>query len=192
MIYGYARVSTKKQVKGNSLDDQKQMLLNNGCNKVIPEQYSGKTTNRPEFEKLLGYLHPGDTLMVCKIDRLARNLTEGINTIQDLIGRGVTVHILNLGVVDNSINGRLIVNILLSIAEWEREMILERTAAGKAIARQKPDYREGRPPKYGKEQKDLAMSLLASGHSYTQVTAMTGISRATLVRYRRQQKKAST
>lgn len=192
MIYGYARVSTKKQVKGNSIDDQKQMLLNNGCCEVVPEQYSGKTVNRPKFEKLREKLKPGDTLMVCKIDRLARNLTEGINTIQDLIGSGVTVHILNLGVVDNSINGRLIVNILLSIAEWEREMIIERTAAGKAIARQKQDFREGRPPKYGKEQKDLALSLLASGHSYTQVAVMTGISKATLVRYRRAQKEAST
>lgn len=188
MIYGYARVSTRKQVKGYSIEDQTRTLLDHGCNEVVPEQYTGKTTNRPEFEKLMDRLHKGDTLMVCKIDRLARNLSEGISTLRELVARGVVVNILNLGVVDDSVNGRLVVNILLSIAEWEREMILERTSAGKAIARQQPGYREGRRP-IAKDRVDLAMELLDGGkHTYKQVRDMTGISIASLVRYRQKRK----
>lgn len=188
MIYGYARVSTKKQIKGFSIEDQTNQLLEHGCQEVIPEQYTGKTMNRPEFDKLLEQLQKGDTLMVCKIDRLARNLSEGIDVLQELVARGIIVHILNLGIVDDSVNGRLVINILLSIAQWERETILERTSAGKRIAKQKPGYREGRRP-IAKEKVDLAMELLDSKkHTYKAVRDMTGISIASLVRYRQKRK----
>ena len=186
MIYGYARVSSKTQVKGNSLEDQTIVLLNNGCDEVVPEQYTGKTTHRPEFEKLKARMKEGDTLMVCKIDRFARNLQEGIDTVRELTDRGIKVHILNMGLVDNSVTGKLIFNILMAIAEWEREMILERTAAGKAVARTKPGYREGRP-RIPKAKVDLALELLQN-NSYKKVEEMTGISVASLVRYKRHSK----
>lgn len=195
MLYGYARVSSKVQLKGHSLEDQIRMLEEHGCAKehIVDEQHTGKTVNRPKFDKLIHEtLQPGDTLMVCKLDRLARNLVEGLNVINELNDKEIQVHVLDLGVIDRSKNGKLIVSILMSISEWEREMILERTAAGKEIARQKPGFREGRPAKFSKEQVELAMSLLDDGYSYTQVTAKTGISRATLVRCRRKQKQTST
>ena len=183
MIFGYARVSSRTQVKGNSLEDQKFVLLKNGCDEVVSEQYTGKTTHRPEFEKLQARMQGGDTLMVCKIDRFARNLQEGIATVRELTDRGIKVHILNMGLVDNSVTGKLIFNILMAIAEWEREMILERTAAGKAVARTKPGYREGRP-RIPKAKIDLALNLLQY-NSYKKVEEMTGISVPSLVRYRR-------
>jgi DNA invertase Pin-like site-specific DNA recombinase len=75
----------------------------------------------------------------------ARTATSGFETIKELLDRGIAVHVLNMGLVDNTPTGRLILQIMLSFAEFEREMIKERTAAGKAIARQKPGYKEGRP-----------------------------------------------
>ena len=183
MIYGYARVSSKTQIKGYSLEEQTEVLQRNGCDDVVSEQYTGKTTHRPEFEKLKARMREGDTLMVCKIDRFARNLQEGIETVRELTDKGIKVHILNMGLVDHSVTGKLIFNILMAIAEWEREMILERTAAGKAVARTKPGFREGRP-RIPKAKVDLAMELLKTT-SYKKVEEMTGISVASLVRYRR-------
>ncbi len=186
MIYGYARVSTKVQAKGYSLEEQREVLLQNGCDEVVSEQYTGKTTKRPAFEGLKVRMKQGDTLMVCKIDRFARNLQEGIKTVQELTDRGIKVHILNMGLVDNSVTGRLIFNILMSIAEWEREMILERTAAGKAVARTKPGFKEGRPP-VNREKLLLAMRLIdKDGYSYRRASEATGISLSTIMRYRKQ------
>jgi len=86
-----------------------------------------------------------DKLIVTKLDRIARTAKSGFETVKALLDRGIAVHVLNMGLVDNTPTGRLILQIMLSFAEFEREMIKERTAAGKAIARQKPGYTEGRP-----------------------------------------------
>ena len=90
-------------------------------------------------------LQEGDTLIVTKLDRFARSVTQGIEMIEELIVKGVTVHILNLGIMDNSPTGRLIRNVMLSFAEFERDMIVERTQEGKAIAREKGIRVDGRP-----------------------------------------------
>lgn len=186
MIYGYARVSSKTQLKGNSLEEQELELKNNGCHIVIPEQHTGKTTNRPKFKELIeDTLQTGDTLMVTKLDRLARTVSEGIDAVKFLFKKGVKVHVLNVGLLEDTPMGNFFLTTLLAVAELERNMILERTSAGKEIARTKPDYREGRPVKYSKEQIELAMTLLSAGNSYSKVVSMTGISKATLVRYHR-------
>jgi len=83
--------------------------------------------------------------MFTKLDRIARTATSSFETVKELLDRNIAVHVLNMGLVDNTPTGRLILQIMLSFAEFEREMIKERTAAGKAIARQKPGYKEGRP-----------------------------------------------
>ncbi|MBR1721758.1 MAG: recombinase family protein [Treponema sp.] len=184
MIYGYARVSSKTQLKGNSVEEQRLLLEQNGCQEIIEEQYSGKTTDRPKFRALLERLAEGDTLVVCKLDRFARTVTEGIETVRELFRRKVKVHVLNVGLLEDTPMGNFFITTLLAVAELERCMILERTSAGKEIARTKPDFREGRPVKYSKEQIQLAMSLLDAGNSYSKVVSMTGISKATLVRYR--------
>lgn len=185
-IYGYARVSSRKQLHGNSLEDQTTTLTANGATTITTEQYTGKTTSRPKLQKLLDSLQPGDTLMVTKLDRLARNISEGIDLIRALFKKDVKVHVLNIGLLENTSMGNFFITTLLAVAELERNMIIERTQAGKEVARTKAGFREGRPP-LPRKKIQLAVSLL-NNHSYREVEAMTGISKATLVRYRRKSK----
>ena len=183
MIYGYARVSTAGQSKdGNSLEDQTRALQAYGCQEIVTEAFSGKTMERPRFSALFQKLQPGDTLVVTKLDRFARTAIEGVSTVRELFERGVRVHILNMGLVENTLTGNLILTVMLAFAEYERGMIVERTQTGKAVARQDPNYREGRPRKYTATQLHHAIELLDSGKTYRQVEALTGISKSTLIR----------
>ena len=185
MIYGYARVSTRGQAKeGNSLEAQEKQLKENGAEKVYVESFTGVKVERPELDKLLNQIHDGDTLIVTKLDRFARSVSQASNLITMLVDKNVKVNVLNLGILDNSSVSILMRNILLSFAQFERDMIVERTQEGKAIARQREDFREGRPPKYGKKQVAHALELLET-HSYKQVEEVTGISKSTLIRAKR-------
>ena len=188
-VYGYARVSTKGQARdGNSLEVQTKELRSAGASEVVSDTYTGSVTDRPELERLMLRLREGDTIMVTKLDRIARSVSQGIELINGLNERGVKVHVLNMGLMDDSPTGMLIRNVMLSFAEFERSMIMQRTREGKAIARTKAGYHEGRPKKYGRQQMDHAMQLLQD-HSYSQVVSMTGISKATLARERARRKK---
>ena len=146
MIYGYARVSTKGQDRyGNSLQDQMEKLQAAGCEKIFHDSFTGTKMERPEFSKLLKQLQAGDVLVVTKLDRFARTAADGAKTVQELHARGVEVHVLNMGRADNTPMGKLMVTMLLAFAEFERDMIVERTSTGKAIAKaNNPDWREGR------------------------------------------------
>lgn len=182
MIYGYARVSTKGQAKeGNSLEAQEIALRAAGATEIYADAFTGTKANRPELDKLLKAMQSGDTMVVTKLDRIARSATQGIEMIQGLLDKGITVHVLNMGLMDNTPTGKLIRNIMLAFAEFERDMIVERTREGKAIAKQNPDFREGRPNKYSKAQISHALELLQK-YSYKQVEEMTGISKSTLLR----------
>ena len=188
MIYGYARVSTTAQCRdGNSLEDQVSALQKYGCHKIIEEAFTGKTMERPKFQKLLEVLVAGDTLVVCKLDRFARTAIEGVQTVRALFDRGIRVHILNMGLIENTLTGNLILTVMLAFAEYERGMIVERTQTGKAVARQDPSFKDGRPRKFTPEQLQLGLMLLEQGKTYKQVTAMTGISKSTLIRTRRRE-----
>lgn len=128
MIYGYARVSTKAQAKdGNSLEAQVTQLREHGATKLFCDSFTGSQTDRPEFQELLNVLAAGDTLIVTKLDRFARSLSQGSALVSELIERGVTIHILNIGMMDNSPANTLVRNIFFSFAEFERQMIVERT-----------------------------------------------------------------
>ena len=186
MIYGYARVSTATQGRdGNSVEDQVAALERYGCQKIVQEAFTGKTMDRPKFLRLLEELQEGDTLVVCKLDRFARTAIEGVQTVRELFERGVRVHILNMGLIENTLTGNLILTVMLAFAEYERGMIVERTQTGKAAARQDPNFKDGRPKKFTPEQIELALSLLEQGKTYRQITAMTGISKSTLIRARK-------
>ena len=188
MIYGYARVSTATQGRdGNSLEEQVAALEKYGCQEIIQEAFTGKTMERPKFMRLLEVLREGDTLVVCKLDRFARTAIEGVQTVRELFERGVRVHILNMGLIENTLTGNLMLTVMLAFAEYERGTIVERTQTGKAVARQDPNFKDGRPKKFTPEQIDLALSLLAQGKTYRQITNMTGISKSTLIRARMQQ-----
>ena len=130
---------------------------------------------------MLQLLEEGDTLVVTKLDRFARSALDGINIIRELFEKGIKVHVLNMGLVEDTPTGRLIFNIMVSFAEFERDMIVERTQEGKAIAKQRDDFVEGRPKLYTKKQIDHALQLKES-HSYKQVEELTGISKSTLWR----------
>ena len=185
MIYGYARVSTRGQAKdGNSLESQKKILQQQGAVEIYADAFTGTKTHRPELDKLMNKLQAGDKLIVTKLDRIARSATQGIELVNTLLDRGVTVHILNMGVMDNTPSGKLIRTIMLAFAELERDMIVERTQEGKAIARQKDDFREGRPVVYKREQINHALELLET-RTYKQVEELTGISKSTLIRSKR-------
>ena len=148
MIYGYARVSTKGQARdGNSLEAQTATLTEAGAEKIYCDSYTGTTTERPEFDKLKNILVHGDKLLVTKLDRFARTVAQGSSLIESLIEKGITVHVLNIGIMDNTPTGKLIRNVMLSFAEFERDMIVERTSEGKAIAREKGIRVDGRPEK---------------------------------------------
>lgn len=186
MVYGYARVSTINQGKnGNSLDDQRQKLLDAGAQQVVLDVYTGTKMDRPELSRLLEKLQNGDKLIVTKLDRLARTAVEGGAIVKELHERGVAIQILNMGIADDTPGGRLVINMLLAFAEFERDMIVERTQAGKAVAREKGIRVDGRPKKYTPKQLNHALDLLAHGHSYTTVSELTGISRSTLIRAKR-------
>ena len=186
MIYGYGRVSTINQGKnGNSLQEQENRLREAGAQEIVLDVFTGTKIDRPEFAKLLSRLQSGDKLIVTKLDRFARTAVEGGTIVKELRERGVIVEILNLGIADNTPMGRLMVNMLLAFAEFERDMIVERTQAGKAVAREKGIRVDGRPKKYSPQQMAHALQLLADGNSYTQVEAMTGISKSTLIREKR-------
>jgi len=185
MIFGYARVSTAGQCRdGNSLEEQTTALEQYGCQKIITEAFTGKTMERPQFQRLYRQLQPGDTLVVCKLDRFARTAIEGVQTVRTLFERGVRVHILNMGLIENTLTGNLILTVMLAFAEYERGMIVERTQTGKMVAKQNPNYREGRPRKYQPSQISHALELLDSGKTYKEVEALTGISKSTLIRSR--------
>ena len=167
MIYGYARVSSIGQAKdGNSLEAQENALRERGCQEIYKEAFTGTKVDRPEFTKLLGILDKGDTLVVTKLDRFSRTAAEGAMLVKELHSRGIIIEILNMGRADDTPMGRLMVTMLLAIAEFDHDIILERLNTGKAVAkahgkrvdgfakRELPDFQ-----KFLKKQKDGTMTV---------------------------------
>nr|WP_195366252.1 recombinase family protein [[Eubacterium] tenue] len=182
MFYGYVRVSTKTQLEGFGLETQKNEILEKYPNaKILEEQFTGAKLDRPILNELLNTLKENDTLIVTKLDRLARNTVEGIQIIEGLFAKGVSVHVLNVGLLENTTMGKFFLTTLLAVAEMERNIIIERTQSGKELAKQDPNFKEGRPKVYKSKQINHALELLKT-HTYRQVTEMTGISKSTLIR----------
>ena len=148
MIYGYARVSSDGQDRyGTSVEDQTAALKQNGAMEIYKDAFTGTKMHRPEFDRLMDALQDGDTLIVTKLDRLGRTSEGIISLIKQLIDRDITVKVLNMGTIENTPVGRLIVTFLAGIAEFERDLIVERTAAGKAFRKANdPTWKDGRKP----------------------------------------------
>ena len=186
MKYGYTRVSTKGQLDGNSIEEQTNAIQAVYADaEIIIESYSG-AKERPLFNHILESAQKDDYVIVTKLDRFCRSTKEGLEYIDLLMNKGVKIHILNMGLIENTPMGRLIVTNLLAFAEFERAMIIERTQGGKMIAKQREDFREGRPKKYSTKKINHALELLES-YSYRQVEEITGISKSTLIRAKREQ-----
>ena len=127
MKYGYARVSTRQQ----DLEGQLRQLEEERCDRVYFEKITGTKSDRPEFQKLLQEIETGDTLVVTKLDRFARSTQDALNTIKLLFEKGVRINVLNLGIIENTSTGRLIFTIFSAFADFERDLIVERTREGK-------------------------------------------------------------
>lgn len=123
---------------------------------IFQEKYTGTTTKRPEFARLLAIVQPNDVIIVTKLDRFARNTGEDLQMIQQLFENQVKINILNMGTIDDTPVGRLIFTVFSAFAQFERDMIVTRTQEGKSYARRhNPKYHEGRPKVYSDE-KNLA------------------------------------
>lgn len=145
MIYGYARVSSIGQAKdGNSLEAQTAALKARGCQEIYVEAYTGTTTDRPEFSKVLGKLQKGDTLIVTKLDRFSRTAAEGCMLVKELHAKGIIIEILNMGRADNTAMGRMLMTMLLAFAEFEHDQIIDRLSTGKAVAKAHGKKTDGR------------------------------------------------
>lgn len=180
MIYGYARVSTAQQDYATQIDDLKRA----GATKIYKDKYTGTTANRPEFDKLMDKLQNGDTLIVTKLDRLARNTQDALSIVKQMNDEGVILRVLNIGTIDNSPSGRLIFTVFSAFAEFERDLIVSRTQEGKAWAKaNNPNFHDGMPRKYDQEQINFAWKLHTQDHmSYSEISKKLGISKATIYR----------
>lgn len=179
MIIGYARVSTLDQ----NLELQKDALEKAGCEQVFEDHVSGSTTERPGWAQAQAVLRKGDTLVVWRLDRLGRSLKHLIDTVNELHARGIGFKSLNENIDTTTPGGRLVFHIFGALAEFERELIRERTQAGLAAARAR-GRKGGRPRKLAMRQVETAKTLLGDGKlSATEVAKTLGVSRATLYRY---------
>ena len=182
---GYARVSTMEQ----NLDLQQGALKDVGCDLILTDKASGGSARRPGLRKALRRCARGDILVVWKLDRLGRSLAELVELIETLKSRGVGLRVLTGqgAMLDTTrAEGRLIFGIFAALAEFERELIRERTRAGMAAARQRGVHL-GRPSKLGPSQIRQAMKLLASGRPVGETAARFGVHPNTLRRAIRMQ-----
>jgi len=177
-MVGYARVSTV----GQTLEQQTEALAAAGAGKIFRDVMSGARDDRPGFTECLQYLREGDTLIVWRLDRLGRNMRSIINTFHELTQRGVTVRSLHDGVDTSTSTGRMVGGILISIAEYERELVRERTALKLAHAR-KSGRKFGRPAKLTAEEAALARRMKSNGETAATICRTLGIGKTTLYRY---------
>ncbi len=184
MIYGYARVSTNGQAKdGNSLDAQIKMLREHGAIKIYQDKFTGTKLHRPQLDILMKELKAGDTLIVTKLDRIARSAVQGTQFISELLDNNIKIHVLNMGVMDNSPNGKLIRTIFFAFAEFERDMIVERTSEGKEIAKMSEGFKEGRPSKEIPDLPIFVDKVKRGLLSVSEAANQLGISRTTWYKY---------
>ena len=177
-VIGYARVSTI----GQTLEQQTEALEAAGAGKIFHDVMTGARDDRPGFAECMQYLREGDTLIVWRLDRLGRNMRSIVNTLHELTERVITVRSLHDGVDTSTSTGRMVAGILMSIAEYERELARERTALKLDYAR-KSGRKFGRPAKLNSEQAALARRMKESGETAAVICKTLGIGRTTLYRY---------
>lgn len=181
MKIGYARVSTARQ--GQSLDTQCEALVGAGCDAqhLYSDTISGTKWSRPGLTDALNYMRPGDSLVVTRLDRLGRNLYETVTTIADLAERDINVQVLDPALDTSRPADKVVVNVMASLAEWERELLVERTREGVAHARAQGRV-AGPKPKLTDEQARQARQLVDNGESIASVARSFNVSRQTLYR----------
>jgi putative DNA-invertase from lambdoid prophage Rac len=182
-VFAYARVSTVDQLTENQREQITQAGYKIEARRFIEEKVSGSVSaaQRPGFQKLLDRMESGDTLIVTKLDRIGRDSVDVQQTVQRFTERGIRLVVLQLGNLDlTSSSGALMVKVLAAVADFERDLIIERTQAG--LARAKAEgVKLGRPSKTTEAQRQVIRLALQAGASVSQVARDHGISRATVI-----------
>ena len=179
--FGYIRVSQAEGASG--LATQRRILTDHGLrdDRIFTDVASGRNMRRPAWQQLRETLQPGDVVVVPRVDRLARNLTEGLRTIEELHAQGIYIRALaeKLDTSDDSPNARLMLHMLLSLAEWERETIRDRIKAG--VDRAAAEGRTGgRPPVLPSDKLRAVRDFLENGGSVSAAARAFGVSRPTV------------
>lgn len=179
MRIGYARVSTDDQ----NLDLQKDALSKAGCNRILEDRESGAKSARPGLAAALDYARKGDTLTVWRLDRLGRSLRDLIDVVNRLENRGVGLHSLQEAIDTTTSSGKLVFHVFGALAEFERNLIRERTQAGLAAARAR-GRKGGRPKALDASRRALVVQLYdGKQHPIQKICQMMGISKPTLYKY---------
>lgn len=180
VLIGYARVSTGLQ----NLDLQSDALTQHGCTKIFHDKMSGTKKQRPGLEEALQYARKGDTIVVWRLDRLGRNMQDLIQIVNSLNERGIGFHSLqeNITMDKRNATGQLMFHLFAAFAEFERNLIEERSAAGRAAAKARGRL-GGRPEKFGLKDIEMMKSLIESGTPIKDVAEKWGVSRTTIYRY---------
>lgn len=176
-LIGYARVSTLEQ----NLDGQIDALTQAGCSRIFTDHASGAKTMRPELDKAMDYLREGDTLVVWKLDRLGRSLPHLVEVIEDLDKRGIEFRSLTESIDTTTPGGRLVFHMAAAFAQFERDLIKERTRAGLAAARSQGRL-GGRPRLMTPERLKTARAMQENGSSNAAIARVLGVSRSTVSR----------
>jgi DNA invertase Pin-like site-specific DNA recombinase len=178
-LLGYARVSTLDQ----NDDLQRDALESAGCYRVFTDKASGKLDQRPQLIAVLDQLRPGDTLVVWRLDRLGRSLRHLIETIKELADRGIAFRSLTEQIDTSTPGGRLIFHVFGALAEFERDLIMERSSAGLAAARARGRH-GGRPTVMTPQKLAIAREMYDSRqHTVAAIAGVIGVSRASLYRH---------
>lgn len=185
---GYARTSTVDQVAG--LEAQVRDLEAQGCTKVFSEQMSSVATQRPQLTAMLDYVRDGDIVVVTKPDRLARSTADLLGICETLRVKGTTLRILSLQMDTSTPTGKLMLTMLGAIAEFERDLMLERQREGVAKAKADGKYK-GRVPTAMRQTEEV-LRLKAEGRSADDIVGQLGISRSSVFRILRKQPAAAT
>ena len=179
MLVGYARVSTQEQDLALQLDALKAA----GCDRIYEERASGAQRDRPELKAALSYMRAGDTLVVWKLDRLARSLKQLIDTVEDLGSRGIGLRSVTEAIDTTTSGGKLIFHIFAALAEFERAVIRERTLAGLAAARVR-GRKGGRPPALAAKDLAAAKAMLRDPEiTVSEIARRLGVAASTLYRH---------
>ena len=180
MKIGYARVSTGLQ----NLNLQEDRLNQYGCEKIFSDHISGSRSKRPGLDKAIEFARSGDTIVVWRLDRLGRNMADLITLVNELNNRGVSFHSLeeNITMDKSSSTGQLIFHLFAAFAEFERNLILERSSAGRIAARARGRY-GGRPEKLNKQDLKLLKTLYDNGTPIKTIAEQWKVSRTTIYRY---------
>lgn len=194
-IVGYCRIGRLAYVGDNEIGKQEKEILKAYPNAIIhKEVFTGTELSRPVIDSLLEELKAGDMLVVTRLDRLALKAKDGITILDKLFRKNVIVHVLNVGVLENSTLGRFFIQTILATVEMESTLIRERIEEGKELAKKNPNFKDGRPKTYKDEQLNEALAMLSvngGNLSYDTVAEITKISKSTLIRENKKRKNKS-